>query len=181
MICNFPCKGILKKGSFDGKCLFLEARAERQEARTEKWTTIPLRLCAFARVKNPPRRMRLSALPATEGFARRKKNEARKGLRQSNRAHHYSFAPACGRQVFARIKKISRKVRKTQRPPEVKPSGLQFLCVSATLREEINESPSRNSAGQVYPLVKSLSRCISGGSCPNYSFALGPPQAKYLV
>ena len=133
-------------------------RSESREARTEKWTTIPLRLCAFARVKNPPRRMRLSALPATEGFARRKKNEARKGLRQSNRAHHYSFAPACGRQVFARIKKISRKVRKTQRPPEVKPSGLQFLCVSATLREEINESPSRNSAGQVYPLVKSLSR-----------------------
>ncbi len=33
MICKSPRKVILKKGYFDGKCLFLEARAERQEIR----------------------------------------------------------------------------------------------------------------------------------------------------
>ena len=95
-----------------------------------------------------------------------------------------SFITAClpGRQAavaFARRKKKKRyPPRRTQRrqaakPPEVKPSALQFLCVSAPLREKRirRGGPAILRDRHPAPPFKSLSRCISGGSCPNSGLA----------
>ena len=46
-----------------------------------------------------------------------------------------------------------------------------FLCGLASLRELNNPLPCAEAYGTGMPPCKSLSRCISGGSCPNCVFA----------
>ena len=80
-------------------------------------------------------------------------------------------------------KRLARKAAKPPRPPEVIPSGPQFLCDLSADRQALrlcesliipSHAPRRT--GQAPAPCKSLSRCISGGSCPNYNFAPCPPR-----